>query len=115
MSIFSLWKTVTEPSEEQTKLDEMIAKLVSSLQNNPGEWTLGDFTINHTPSGIELWQSNGWQYCGVLRPVEMKQSVLSIFQRRRLWKAMQSISVDRSVTLLAAEKVIDQLDKSDGK
>ncbi|MEK0325766.1 MAG: hypothetical protein QQN63_08685, partial [Nitrosopumilus sp.] len=113
MSIFSLWKTVTEPSEEQTKLDEMIAKLVSSLHNHPEDWTAERMTLKHTPSGIELWRGNGWSFCGTFRPHDLTGSTLSVLQRRRLWKAMQALKVVHTVTLLEAEKVIDQLDKSD--
>ena len=96
--------------QQSTSLDVLVEKLVASITNSPTEWSVGEYSTKHAPTGISLWTGNGEVSCGVYTPIEIKGDTLTAEQRKKLWAAIQVLAITRTTAMIDAGKVVDQLD-----
>ncbi|MFL9898057.1 hypothetical protein PQR71_07790 [Paraburkholderia fungorum] len=63
------------------------AKVAKSIRDQPDEWTVDlerRITLDHKASGVQVWVANGWAFCAIWAPEQLK---LGLLGRTIVWIA----------------------------
>lgn len=76
--------------------------IVECMDSSPGEWRQGDHVIRHSPSGIEVWASNGFPFVSIYSGPGMG-SPLSILDKWRISRAVGRCNQANAMQALGGE------------
>jgi hypothetical protein len=65
-------------------------RLAISLRDQPAEWNIDRerrYTLDHQPSGLQVWVANGWPFCALWAPEKLK---LGLVGKTRVWLAARA-------------------------
>jgi hypothetical protein len=79
-------------------MSKLAETLLEKLEHSE-DWTIGEYTAKHNPSGLELWIANGFWFVNVRNT---RINLFSPWDKFRLFRA-----VERALN----EKLINQLNK----
>lgn len=76
--------------------------LIALLRDDAENWQdgYGGHTINHEPSGFDIWTGNGLFHVGLYRPEEI---AFTFFQKWRAWRLIKKIKRRFAAEKQAAE------------
>ena len=74
-------------------MNTAVATILTSLRNEPDEWSVRKHTLYHTRKGLELWRSNGWVFVSVWKipGSNEEHNIFSLWEKFRIYRAMQKI------------------------
>lgn len=107
-----------DEEDAMSEMMEMVEKLISSLEEEPGYWEFSEFEAVHMSSGVSVWLANSWYGLAVRCPDRDKLGGVTLWStlcgrfiswRRRLGSVFFAEQKKRNVAPTTARAVIDML------
>lgn len=64
------------------------------MTNAPAEFTRDNFCLKHTPSGVQIWITNGFWFYGLYEPYRQGFSFIDCWRFGRAFRKWQRIAIE---------------------